>query len=94
LRAAALRHRHRGIEGGAFDREWQLMAESGFRFDYQDRPTNGPDKALPKLKLKYTCPACGSNVWGKPDTAVGCKPCGYLDMLSEQAAGQSYDRAA
>jgi ribosomal protein S27E len=39
--------------------------------------------------VKFTCPGCGSNVWGKPDTEVGCKPCGYLDMLPERPAVQS-----
>jgi hypothetical protein len=28
--------------------------------------------------------ACGQNVWGKPDTAVTCTPCG-IDMSAEGA---------
>ncbi|MEX3614428.1 MAG: hypothetical protein VB141_11905 [Burkholderia gladioli] len=32
----------------------------------------GQDK---KLKLKYTCPSCTANVWGKPGLNVGCLSC-------------------
>ena len=42
--------------------------------------------------MKFTCPGCGRSVRGKPDTAVGCKPCGYLDMLPERPADQSSDQ--
>jgi SprT-like family len=66
---------HYIIDGGVFDREWQLMAESGFRFDYQDRPTNGPETPA-KLKLKYTCPGCSISVWGKPGLGILCETCG------------------
>lgn len=33
-------------------------------------------KAKAKNKVKYTCHSCGSNVWGKPNLAILCKPCG------------------
>lgn len=29
----------------------------------------------PKSKIKYTCPNCGVNIWGKPGLQVGCLPC-------------------
>ena len=32
-------------------------------------------KAKQKNKVKYTCPGCGANVWGKPSLAVGCLEC-------------------
>ena len=33
-------------------------------------------KAKAKNKVKYTCGSCGSNVWGKPNLSILCKPCG------------------
>lgn len=31
-----------------------------------------PVVAAPKNKLKYHCPGCGANVWGKPNLKIGC----------------------
>lgn len=28
-----------------------------------------------KTRVKYTCPDCGTNLWGKPKLEVYCKPC-------------------
>jgi predicted SprT family Zn-dependent metalloprotease len=28
-----------------------------------------------KNKIKYSCPGCGSNVWGKPGLAIKCEDC-------------------
>jgi hypothetical protein len=28
-----------------------------------------------KNKIKYTCPGCEANVWGKPDLNVKCGDC-------------------
>jgi predicted SprT family Zn-dependent metalloprotease len=30
---------------------------------------------LAKTKIKYTCPACGVNVWGKPELSISCDDC-------------------
>jgi hypothetical protein len=27
-------------------------------------------------KVKYSCPGCATNVWGKPDLEITCTPCG------------------
>jgi predicted SprT family Zn-dependent metalloprotease len=32
-------------------------------------------KKLAKNKVKYTCPGCGTNVWGKPELAISCDEC-------------------
>ena len=34
-----------------------------------------PKEPKAKNKLKYTCPECGSNVWGKPELKVICGEC-------------------
>jgi hypothetical protein len=33
--------------------------------------------------MKFSCPGCGQNAWGKPDLAVTCTPC-RLDMQAER----------
>ena len=33
-------------------------------------------KAKDKLKVKYTCPDCHINVWGKPGLSIMCNDCG------------------
>jgi len=35
-----------------------------------------------RYKIKYTCPNCQANVWGKPDLAVTCATC-LLEYLEE-----------
>lgn len=35
-------------------------------------PVPGEDK---KTKIKYTCPGCGINVWGKAELKIGCLEC-------------------
>jgi len=32
-------------------------------------------KEKPRSKVKYTCPGCGLNVWGKPQLEINCSPC-------------------
>jgi hypothetical protein len=48
---------------------WKLNLQSAMRAN----PT-----AAPKSKIKFTCGACGQNVWGKPDTQVDCHHCKVL----------------
>ncbi|MFL5238835.1 MAG: SprT-like domain-containing protein [Rhizomicrobium sp.] len=68
---------HYIIDGGSYDTEWKLLAESGFTLEYQDRWAARPEEPR-KLKIRYACPICSVHVWGKPDLAIVCKPCGQL----------------
>lgn len=34
-----------------------------------------PDEKKKKNKVKYSCPSCGANVWGKPDLDIICGNC-------------------
>lgn len=36
-------------------------------------------KSKPKSKVKFTCPQCGANVWGKPSSNVICGDCFTVD---------------
>jgi predicted SprT family Zn-dependent metalloprotease len=64
-------------EGGLYDTKWQTLAASGFTLNYRDRrsETEGVGK-VQNMKVRYTCPGCSIHVWGKPDLAIICEPCG------------------
>jgi len=66
---------HYIIEGGKFDVAWKLLEEAGFKFDYQDKPTNGPEVTR-KQKTAYVCDGCGIKVWGKDELHIVCEDCG------------------
>ncbi len=66
---------HYIIDGGSYDREWQLLEGSGFTLEYQDRFANRRSEPR-KIKVRYACEGCSIHVWGKPDLAIVCKPCG------------------
>lgn len=64
---------HSITQGGNFDMvAKQLLESDGFKLKWQSkaRPSN-PKKA----KVKYTCPGCGVNLWGKPDLNILCGDC-------------------
>ena len=67
---------HYIAEGGQFDRVWSVLAEVGFKFDYQDRRTNEPGKPPRNLKVRYACPSCAAAAWGKPELRILCIDCG------------------
>jgi hypothetical protein len=47
---------------------------------------SGKGKAKPRVsKLKYTCPACAANAWGKPGLLLRCGECDEA-MVSESGA--------
>lgn len=53
-------------------------------------PRKRSGKKKKTSKIKYTCPGCGMNVWGKPGLKVYCKPCEtYLE--SEEPEDDSQD---
>lgn len=37
-----------------------------------------PESTDAKHKVKYSCPECGVNVWGKPTLSIRCEGCGEL----------------
>ena len=40
-----------------------------------EEPEDERAKKSVKNKVKYTCPGCGTNVWGKPELAITCNDC-------------------
>lgn len=88
---------HYVLAGGPFTELFAKLEATGWKLPLQSAPRPGSTRA-PNSKVKFNCPGCGANVWGKPDTEVWCKPCSIglgrpIDML---AGGQtsSFGQAA
>lgn len=45
--------------------------------DVDDGDLESPRPARDRNKVKYTCPACGCNVWGKPGLRLRCEDCDH-----------------
>ena len=43
-----------------------------------EEPEGVRAKKATKNKIKYTCPGCGANVWGKPELAISCDECAEI----------------
>jgi hypothetical protein len=83
---------HYIVPGGAFQQTFAALVATGWELKLQSTIRPGATKAPPS-KVKFTCPACGWNVWGKPDSKVVHKPCA-CDMLAERADVGSYQQQA
>jgi SprT-like family len=84
---------HYIIPGGAYQRAFAELAATGWKLNLQSAIYPGGTKKPDDSHTKFTCPACGWIVRGKPDTEVVHKPCACV-MLPERAAVQSYDQQA
>jgi predicted SprT family Zn-dependent metalloprotease len=81
-------------EAGAFAGQFRIMQIWGFRFSFQDRIAETDRPPTPrKLKVKYTCPSCEANVWGKPDLHIGCLDCNQV-MTAADASPPTDDQDA
>ena len=78
---------HYIIPDAAFITAFAKLAATGWKLNLQSAHHAGGKKA-PNSKVKFTCPSCAQNAWGKPDLAITCTPCG-LDMLAERAAADA-----
>ncbi|MBB5061198.1 putative SprT family Zn-dependent metalloprotease [Granulicella aggregans] len=66
---------HYIIPGGAYSRAYANLAANGFQLNWQSRAFSQERKKKAASKTKYTCPACGTNAWAKPNTALICGEC-------------------
>ena len=55
-----------------------------FEFPNKDELPQPP--RYDKTKVKYSCPNCNLNVWGKPDLALICGVCGAAYVSTVQSA--------
>jgi predicted SprT family Zn-dependent metalloprotease len=80
---------HYIAEGGRFATACAAFLAASGAILYHDRA--GDDDAARKKKAasktKYTCPACHTNAWAKPDTHLVCGDCEER-MQGEEAAEQ------
>lgn len=64
-------------EGGAFARAFAAMPGEILLpwLCWEPTTAGGKKKPRPVSKLKYTCPGCAANAWGKPGLALMCGDC-------------------
>jgi hypothetical protein len=82
---------HYIIEGGAFARAFTAMPRE-YLLPWVCGESASAKVKKPKAtsKLKFTCPTCGANAWGRPTLHLACGDC-EIDMIAADAA--SDDRA-
>jgi len=84
---------HYIIPGGAFQNAFAALAAQGWRLNLQSTIYAGADKKLPS-KLKFTCPECSQNAWGKPELAIRCDPCDVRMTAPVDTASDPVSEAA
>jgi predicted SprT family Zn-dependent metalloprotease len=65
---------HYIARNGSFETACAELLASGFTIRYVDLEENEETKKK-KLKVKYTCPGCDANAWGKPELNLICGDC-------------------
>lgn len=69
---------------GAFQTKTQALVDGGFSLSWGDGSleVKAPTKA--GSRVKYTCPSCDTNVWGKGGLTINCEPCDtqFVDSAS------------
>jgi len=65
------------IGGGLFLQFFNDLKKSGYKINWSPVSLESSKEAKPKAKskLKYSCPTCDLNVWGKPDLNISCGDC-------------------
>lgn len=63
---------HYVAEGGPFARAFRAMPPEFLLPWACEEPHRQRAGKSPKNKVKYTCPMCGVNVWGKPGLTIYC----------------------
>src|SRR5262249_19628369 len=81
---------HYVIAGGVFEQSYDRLAATNWRLNLESAHRSGGQKG-PRTKMKFTCPSCGENVWGKPSTRGTCTPCG-LEMHSIEPSNEKIIR--
>jgi imidazolonepropionase-like amidohydrolase len=60
------------IPGGPYAKAYAKLKANGLQLHWQSAPEGKQAKAKKASKTKFTCPECGQNAWGKPDTLLIC----------------------
>lgn len=84
---------HYILPGGAFDRAFEAMP-SEYLLPWTSWESEGTKKKKPRAsKLKYTCPTCAANAWGKPGLRLDCGDCNEA-MLCDGDGDRDRDESA
>lgn len=85
---------HYVLEDGRFREVCRQLISTQFRLSWSDRQQRmrqsgedeGEGERPPNAsnRVKFTCPGCGANAWGKPHLGLVCKACA-LDFEPEHA---------
>lgn len=65
---------HYIIENGLFQKKTDVFLKDGFKFPWGEAVITNP-KGLSGRKVKYSCPKCFVNVWGKGGMRFACLNC-------------------
>jgi len=72
---------HYITEGGAFARATAALLGAGFALSWADAAMFGSDQSKSKKsgsRVKFTCPGCQVNAWGKAGLKLICGECAQL----------------
>jgi hypothetical protein len=74
---------HYIIEDGKFARACRALLETGWHLRFADVMRDKERGGT--TRMKFTCPSCGANAWGRPDLCIACISvhCGTSPMLPE-----------
>lgn len=80
---------HYIVEGGAFAHAFEAMPRE-YLLPWTCWEPQGVGKAKPRVsKLKYTCPTCTANAWGKPGLLLRCGECDEAMVSEAEDDGES-----
>jgi hypothetical protein len=80
---------HYVISGGRFDHAFAALAATNWRLNLESAHRPG-EQRKPNSKVKFTCPVCGQNVWGKPNTQALCLFC-FAELAEREGVGLNVD---
>lgn len=63
---------HYIVSGGKFDKLVKTLLKDNLSVVYQDSPEMKITRKKNRNKIKYSCPECGINAWGKPGVNLLC----------------------
>jgi hypothetical protein len=72
---------HYVVPDGPFQKAFRKLVASGWKLNLQSTVIAGTERG-PNSKVKFSCPRCHANAWGKPTLEITCTPCG-VEMPAE-----------
>jgi SprT-like family len=85
---------HYIIDGGPFARAFVEMPEEYLLPWLCWEGKEGGKKPRAASKVKFTCPACGANAWGRPGLLLACGACGVGMTAGTATDGDEHRCAA